>query len=111
MASLKQPPLPAVTLTPPIQVFRGEVRFDNVVFGYNPVNPVLKGVSFLVPGVGCGVCEHVFLGGPYVPVMGARERSKGMESTGSTLPHISTFAPPPPLPDRRQDSGSGRRHR
>ena len=53
------PPPPPITLTPPIQVFRGEVRFDNVVFGYNPVNPVLKGVSFIVPGVGCRVYTHV----------------------------------------------------
>lgn len=28
---------------------RGEIEFDNVVFGYNPDEPVLKGVSFTIP--------------------------------------------------------------
>jgi ATP-binding cassette subfamily B protein len=28
---------------------RGEITFDNVVFGYNPEEPVLKGVSFTIP--------------------------------------------------------------
>ena len=32
------------------QVISGDVRFDNVVFGYNMGAPVLKGVSFHVPG-------------------------------------------------------------
>ena len=37
----------------PLVTQQGQVAFDNVVFGYNPANPVLKGVSFTVPG-GCG---------------------------------------------------------
>ncbi len=28
---------------------RGEIVFDNVIFGYNPSEPVLKGVSFTIP--------------------------------------------------------------
>jgi ATP-binding cassette subfamily B multidrug efflux pump len=28
---------------------RGEIVFDNVIFGYNPEEPVLKGVSFTIP--------------------------------------------------------------
>lgn len=28
---------------------RGEIVFDNVIFGYNPEEPVLKGVSFSIP--------------------------------------------------------------
>lgn len=31
-------------------VTQAEVAFDRVVFGYSPSNPVLKGVSFTVPG-------------------------------------------------------------
>ena len=27
----------------------GEIRFDNVVFAYDPARPILKGVSFEVP--------------------------------------------------------------
>jgi ATP-binding cassette subfamily B protein len=34
---------------PAIQVKTGEVAFDNVVFGYDPRRPILKGVSFRVP--------------------------------------------------------------
>ena len=34
----------------PLVTQQGQVAFDNVVFGYNPANPVLKGVSFTVPG-------------------------------------------------------------
>jgi ATP-binding cassette subfamily B protein/subfamily B ATP-binding cassette protein MsbA len=30
----------------PIAQVRGDIEFDNVVFGYDPANPVLKGVSF-----------------------------------------------------------------
>ncbi len=33
----------------PLQVKAGEVVFDNVVFGYDPRRPILKGVSFRVP--------------------------------------------------------------
>lgn len=31
-------------------VSQAEVAFERVVFGYTPTNPVLKGVSFAVPG-------------------------------------------------------------
>jgi ATP-binding cassette subfamily B protein len=33
----------------PLEVTRGDVRFENVVFGYDPRRPILKGVSFEVP--------------------------------------------------------------
>ncbi len=34
---------------PPLIVTRGEIRFDNVVFAYEPARTVLKGISFTVP--------------------------------------------------------------
>lgn len=34
---------------PAIQVTAGEIEFDDVVFGYDPRRPILKGVSFRVP--------------------------------------------------------------
>jgi ATP-binding cassette subfamily B protein len=34
----------------PLIVSEGRVKFDNVRFGYEPDRPILKGVSFLVPG-------------------------------------------------------------
>ncbi len=34
---------------PPLQVRGGEVRFENVEFGYDPRRPILKGISFIVP--------------------------------------------------------------
>ncbi|MBN8830080.1 MAG: ABC transporter ATP-binding protein/permease, partial [Sphingomonadales bacterium] len=34
---------------PPLQVTAGEVRFEDVVFGYEPERTILKGVSFTVP--------------------------------------------------------------
>jgi ATP-binding cassette subfamily B protein len=34
---------------PPLVVTRGEIRFDNVVFSYEPARTVLKGISFVVP--------------------------------------------------------------
>jgi len=34
---------------PPLQVRAGEIRFDNVVFSYEPERVVLKGISFTVP--------------------------------------------------------------
>ncbi len=37
---------------PPIKVGRGEIRFDNVVFAYEPARTVLKGISFTVPAGG-----------------------------------------------------------
>jgi ATP-binding cassette subfamily B protein len=33
----------------PLVVTRGEIRFDNVVFAYEPARTVLKGISFTVP--------------------------------------------------------------
>lgn len=33
----------------PLAVKGGEIRFDNVVFGYTPARTVLKGISFAVP--------------------------------------------------------------
>jgi ABC-type transport system involved in Fe-S cluster assembly fused permease/ATPase subunit len=34
---------------PPLRVGGGEIRFDNVVFNYDPERTVLKGISFIVP--------------------------------------------------------------
>jgi ATP-binding cassette, subfamily B, heavy metal transporter len=34
---------------PPLKVGHGEIRFDNVVFAYEPARTVLKGISFTVP--------------------------------------------------------------
>ena len=34
---------------PPLSVAGGEVRFEDVEFGYDPRRPILKGVSFTVP--------------------------------------------------------------
>ncbi|HEX4296009.1 MAG TPA: ABC transporter ATP-binding protein/permease [Rhizomicrobium sp.] len=34
---------------PPLAVAKGEIRFDNVVFSYEPARTVLKGISFTVP--------------------------------------------------------------
>jgi ATP-binding cassette subfamily B protein len=34
---------------PPLQVKAGEIAFDDVVFGYDPRRPILKGISFRVP--------------------------------------------------------------
>ncbi len=39
-------PVAPLELVTPV---RGEITFDNVVFGYNPEEPVLKGVSFTIP--------------------------------------------------------------
>lgn len=39
-------PIVAKQLPSPV---RGEIVFDNVIFGYNPDEPVLKGVSFTIP--------------------------------------------------------------
>jgi ATP-binding cassette subfamily B protein len=39
---------PAKPLKLPEHV-RGEIKFQNVVFGYNPDEPVLKGISFTIP--------------------------------------------------------------
>ena len=33
----------------PLVVMHGEIRFDNVVFSYEPARTVLKGISFVVP--------------------------------------------------------------
>jgi len=37
---------------PPLAVAGGEVRFEDVRFGYDPRRPILKGVSFTVPAGG-----------------------------------------------------------
>jgi ATP-binding cassette subfamily B protein len=37
---------------PPLKVSAGEIRFDNVVFCYDPERTVLKGISFTVPAGG-----------------------------------------------------------
>jgi ATP-binding cassette subfamily B protein len=42
---IKDPAQPLQLQTP----VRGEIAFENVVFGYNPDEPVLKGVSFTIP--------------------------------------------------------------
>lgn len=42
---IKDPAQPHHLATP----VRGEIAFQNVVFGYNPDEPVLKGVSFTIP--------------------------------------------------------------
>ncbi len=49
--------LQPLTITEPTQPvslsgpFKGEIRFENVVFGYHPEKPVLKGISFVIkPG-------------------------------------------------------------
>ena len=42
---IRDPEHPVALPTP----VRGEIAFDNVIFGYNPDEPVLKGVSFTIP--------------------------------------------------------------
>src|SRR5690606_10079012 len=32
-----------------LKIDKGEVRFENVVFAYDPKRPILKGVSFSIP--------------------------------------------------------------
>ncbi|KAG5366773.1 Iron-sulfur clusters transporter ATM1 [Yarrowia sp. B02] len=34
----------------PLQLTNGEIRFENVTFGYHPERPILKNASFVVPG-------------------------------------------------------------
>ena len=34
----------------PLQIAKGEVRYNNVYFGYNPERPVLEGINFTCPG-------------------------------------------------------------
>lgn len=34
----------------PLQLTNGEIRFENVTFGYHPDRPILKNASFVVPG-------------------------------------------------------------
>src|SRR5439155_19491268 len=34
---------------PPLKVTSGAVRFDNVIFAYEPARPILKGLTFAVP--------------------------------------------------------------
>lgn len=56
---------------------RGEIRFDNVVFGYDPENPVLHGVSFsvrqgenlaIVGATGAGKSTIIQLIGRFYPI-------------------------------------------
>jgi ABC-type transport system involved in Fe-S cluster assembly fused permease/ATPase subunit len=43
----------------PLQVFRGEIAFDDVRFGYEPTREILKGVSFTVkPGQKLALVGH-----------------------------------------------------
>jgi len=42
---IRDPEHPVALPTP----VRGEITFENVIFGYNPDEPVLKGVSFTIP--------------------------------------------------------------
>lgn len=35
---------------PPIKLTKGEIRFENVTFGYHPDRPILKNASFVIPG-------------------------------------------------------------
>jgi len=44
-AEITDPVAPLELATP----VRGEITFENVVFGYDPAEPVLKGVSFTIP--------------------------------------------------------------
>ena len=44
---------------PNLQITRGEIRFENVDFGYQPERPILRGVSFSVPaGAKVAVVGH-----------------------------------------------------
>ena len=44
---------------PDLQITRGEIRFENVDFGYQPERPILRGVSFSVPaGAKVAVVGH-----------------------------------------------------
>lgn len=44
-----EPRLPAA----PLGELRGEIRFENVRFGYRPDRPVLKGIDFTIPAGSC----------------------------------------------------------
>lgn len=35
---------------PPLKITSGEIRFENVTFGYHPDRPIFKNCSFTVPG-------------------------------------------------------------
>lgn len=35
---------------PPLNLTKGEIRFENVTFGYHPDRPILRNASFVIPG-------------------------------------------------------------
>jgi ABC transporter ATM len=35
---------------PPLQLTKGEIKFENVTFGYHPDRPILQNASFVIPG-------------------------------------------------------------
>jgi ABC-type transport system involved in Fe-S cluster assembly fused permease/ATPase subunit len=66
------PALADAPSAPPLAVTDGRVIFDNVVFGYDPTRPILRGVSFEIPpgrtlaivgasGAGKTTCAHLLL--------------------------------------------------
>jgi len=72
-AVLETPPaLAEAPSAPALMVSGGRVVFDNVVFGYDPARPILRGVSFEIPpgrslaivgasGAGKTTCAHLLL--------------------------------------------------
>src|SRR4249919_21828 len=46
---MREPEIKDVANAPQLKVKRGTIRFENVRFSYEPVRPILKGVSFEVP--------------------------------------------------------------
>ena len=45
----REPEIKDVANAPQLKVKRGTIRFENVRFSYEPVRPILKGISFEVP--------------------------------------------------------------
>ena len=44
------PPPPANPAAKPLHLTKGEIRFDNVYFAYDPARPIFRGLSFTIPG-------------------------------------------------------------
>ncbi|KAI4527320.1 P-loop containing nucleoside triphosphate hydrolase protein [Schizophyllum commune Loenen D] len=44
------PPPPANPNAKPLHLTKGEIRFDNVHFAYDPARPIFRGLSFTIPG-------------------------------------------------------------